>query len=78
MIQKSSNSEHIPYTNTVLANEAACVEDEYDKVYDLYNTDKPIFKTTNVFQRKFNRLIKKIKRVSLKKYLIIKYAKIFK
>lgn len=39
----------IPYTNTVLANEAACVEDEYDKVYDLYNTDKPIFKTMIYF-----------------------------
>lgn len=48
-----------------------------DYYFDGLN-DKPIFKTTNVFQRKFNRLIKKIKRVSLKKYLIIKYAKIFK
>ena len=48
-----------------------------DNYFDGVN-EKPIFKTTNIFQRKFRRIKKKIKRVSLKKYLTIKYAKIFK
>ena len=48
-----------------------------DNYFDGVN-EEPFFKTTNIFQRKFRRVKNKIKRVSLKKYLIIRYAKLFK
>ena len=38
----------------------------------------PVFKSTNVFVRKFKRLFKKLKNANYKKYFYTKYAQIFK